>query len=46
MRERVYLAGGQLEIAPADPGTILRARLPLAETAQPAASSDADQVAL
>jgi len=28
MRERVYLAGGRLEIHPADPGTLLRVRMP------------------
>ena len=30
MRERVALAGGELEITPASPGTILRATLPVA----------------
>jgi signal transduction histidine kinase len=28
MRERVYLAGGRLEIHPANPGTLLRVRMP------------------
>ena len=42
MRERVYLAGGTLEIHPADPGTLLRVRMPAREplvTPQPSVAN-------
>ncbi len=45
MRERVYLAGGELTIEPAQPGTLVRCRLPLGGSATQPAASDADQVA-
>lgn len=43
MRERVYLAGGTLEIHPADPGTLLRVRMPARETVVTSQPSVADQ---
>ena len=43
MRERVYLAGGTLEIHPADPGTLLRVRMPARETVVTPQPSVADQ---
>ena len=45
MRERVYLAGGELQIEPADQGTVVRARLPVREAAPPVALSTPNQVA-
>jgi signal transduction histidine kinase len=46
MRERVYLAGGTLEIESTDPGTRLRARLPTAQPADGAPLSAANQMAV
>jgi signal transduction histidine kinase len=44
MRERVYLAGGKLDIEPSNPGTIVRAVLPTAR-ATPRIATSADQAA-
>jgi signal transduction histidine kinase len=43
MRERLYLAGGTLEIEPADPGTVVRARLPVPTSPEVSALSAANQ---
>jgi signal transduction histidine kinase len=45
MRERAYLAGGELTIEPSRAGTLVRCRLPVAGSAAEVARSDADQVA-
>jgi two-component system sensor histidine kinase DegS len=45
MRERVYLAGGELQIEPADQGTLVRARLPVREATPRVALSTPDEVA-
>ena len=45
MRERVYLAGGSFAILPADPGTLLRVRLPMQTSLELLAPSVADQMA-
>ncbi len=45
MRERVYLAEGELTIEPIRPGTLLRCRLPIQAPPADFARSDADQVA-
>ena len=45
MRERVFLAGGELTIEPAHPGTLVRCRLPLGHSATQPAASRAHQVA-
>ncbi|MGA8763962.1 MAG: ATP-binding protein, partial [Candidatus Sulfotelmatobacter sp.] len=45
MRERVYLAGGTLEIEPAHPGTLVRARLPVRMSPKVSALSAANQAA-
>jgi signal transduction histidine kinase len=44
MRERVYLAGGRLEVQSGPEGTTIRAHLPV-DRAALATPSDADQVA-
>jgi len=43
MRERVYLAGGTLELASGDDGTVLRARLPARARVTSASRSDSEQ---
>jgi signal transduction histidine kinase len=43
MRERVYLAGGELEITPAETGTTVRCMLPLADHSRRAMPLSADQ---
>ncbi|HZU60999.1 MAG TPA: sensor histidine kinase, partial [Solirubrobacteraceae bacterium] len=43
MRERVYLAGGQLEVSPGPSGTVVRVRVPLARADD--ADRSADQMA-
>jgi signal transduction histidine kinase len=45
MRERVSLAGGSLNIAPGEGGTLLSARLPVQRAGEPDAFSRADQAA-
>jgi signal transduction histidine kinase len=45
MRERVYLAGGELQIEPADPGTLVRARLPVRQAAPKLALSTPNEAA-
>lgn len=45
MRERVYIAGGTLEVAPGNPGTRLIARFPQAGAHEGGFRSGADQVA-
>jgi signal transduction histidine kinase len=41
MRERVYLAGGKLDIEPGNPGTLVQAVLPTGRAApRPVASAD------
>jgi signal transduction histidine kinase len=45
MRERVYLAGGELRVEPGETGTSVRARLPVSAGALRATTSTADQVA-
>jgi signal transduction histidine kinase len=45
MRERVYLAGGELQIEPANPGTLVRARLPVHRAAPNLPLSHPDQAA-
>lgn len=45
MRERIYLAGGELQIEPADPGTLVRARLPVPQATPSEAVSSADKAA-
>jgi len=45
MRERVYLAGGRLELRSGESGTVVRARLPLRRAVEEAKRSGADQVA-
>jgi signal transduction histidine kinase len=41
MRERVYLAGGKLDIEPGNPGTLVQAVLPTGRaTPRPVASAD------
>jgi signal transduction histidine kinase len=45
MRERVYLAGGTLEVHPAHPGTLLRVRLPVGQPLVTSARSAANQAA-
>lgn len=45
MRERVYLAGGELQIEPANPGTLVRARLPSRRAAPSLAVSTANKAA-
>ncbi len=45
MRERVYLAGGGLELQSGKHGTVVRARLPTRREAERQARSGADQVA-
>jgi signal transduction histidine kinase len=45
MRERVYLAGGRLEVRSGQTGTVVRAQLPTSEVAGGARRSDADQAA-
>ena len=44
MRERVYLAGGQIDVESGADGTIVRARMPV-RTATEAARSAANQMA-
>jgi signal transduction histidine kinase len=46
MRERVYLAGGDLQITPAAPGTLVASRLPIGTASGAGRRSIADQVAL
>ena len=45
MRERVYLAGGELRVEPGETGTSVRARLPVSVGALRGTVSAADQVA-
>jgi len=45
MRERVYLADGTLEIEPADPGTLVRVRLPVRTSPEAGKLSAANQTA-
>jgi signal transduction histidine kinase len=45
MRERVYLAGGTLEIEPAQPGTLVRVRLPVGTSSDVSTPSAANQAA-
>jgi len=45
MRERVYLAGGELQIEPANPGTLVRARLPVRQATPSLAVSTANKAA-
>jgi signal transduction histidine kinase len=45
IRERVYLAGGRLEVRSGDDGTVVRAHLPARPASEPAADSAADQIA-
>ena len=45
MRERVYLAGGTLELESTHPGTLVRASLPIASRGQAGQRTDADRVA-
>jgi signal transduction histidine kinase len=45
MRERVYLAGGELEITPAETGTTVRCTLPLADHGRRATPLGAHQAA-
>jgi len=44
IRERVYLAGGTLELESGEGGTLVRAQLPARAAAAAAAGSDADQM--
>jgi signal transduction histidine kinase len=46
MRERVYLAGGSLEFESMEPGTLVRARLPISASAEGVLRSGAYQAAL
>jgi signal transduction histidine kinase len=43
MRERVYLAGGTLQLHASEPGTLVSARFPVKEAAAGGARSSADQ---
>jgi signal transduction histidine kinase len=45
MRERVYLADGELRVEPGENGTSVRARLPVSAGAQRGTLSAADQAA-
>ena len=45
IRERVYLAGGRLELQSGEGGTLIRALLPARAAAAPTAASAADQIA-
>lgn len=45
MRERIYLAGGELQIEPANPGTLVRARLPVRRAASGQAVSTVNKAA-
>lgn len=45
MRERVYLAGGSLEIEPVQPGTLVRVRLPVGASSEVSTPSAANQAA-
>jgi signal transduction histidine kinase len=45
IRERVYLAGGRLEVRSGDDGTVVRAHLPVRTVSEPTADSAADQIA-
>lgn len=45
MRERVYLAGGTFEVESADPGTLLRVRLPVRSSSGASTRSAANQAA-
>jgi signal transduction histidine kinase len=45
IRERVYLAGGRLELESTPEGTVVRARIPNVSSAEAASDPDADQIA-
>jgi signal transduction histidine kinase len=45
MRERVYLAGGTLQIEAAEPGTLVRVRLPVRPSSEAMTPSAANQAA-
>jgi signal transduction histidine kinase len=45
MRERAYLAGGTLELEATEPGTLVRARLPVARSSEAGSASRPDQLA-